>query len=71
MFITGQFKMNSNVNKTIEKTPFDLVLRFKPKMRINIEIVATKNSYNISKKAPVARREIKLKKRNTNLVRDI
>jgi hypothetical protein len=71
MFATGQFRMNSNVNRTTEKAPFDLVLRFRPEMRMNIEAIETENSYNALGKAPAARREIKLKKRNANLVRDM
>jgi hypothetical protein len=63
--------MNSNVNKITGRAPFDLILRFRPKMRMNIEAVETKNSYNILKETPVARREIELKERNVNLVRDI
>jgi hypothetical protein len=63
--------VNSNVNRIIGKAPFDLILRFKPEMRMNIEIVETENNYNISKKAPAARREVKLRKRDANLVRDI
>jgi hypothetical protein len=40
-------------------------------MRINIEITKTEDSYNVSGKIPVARREIELKKRDMNLVRDM
>jgi hypothetical protein len=71
MLTAGQFKVNSNVNKTTGRAPFDLILRFRPKMRINIEAVETENNYNASGKAPAARREIELRERNTNLVRDI
>jgi hypothetical protein len=71
MLAAGQFKVNSNVNKIIERTPFDLILRFRPEIRINIEAVKTENSHNISGKIPAARREIKLRKKDTNLVRDI
>jgi hypothetical protein len=71
MLIAGQFKINSNVNRTTGRAPFDLILYFRPEMRMNIEAVTTEDSYNISKKAPAARREIELKERNTNLVRDI
>jgi hypothetical protein len=71
MFAVGQFKINNNVNKTTGRAPFDLILRFRPEMRINIETVATENNYNISGKIPAARREIKLRKRDANLVRDI
>jgi hypothetical protein len=63
--------MNSNVNKTIGKAPFDLVLRFRPEMRMNIEAAKTEDNYNISEEAPAARREIELRERNANLVRDI
>jgi hypothetical protein len=71
MLTVGQFRVNSNVNRTTKKAPFDLVLRFRPEMRMNIETAETKNNYNISRETPVARREIELKKRDTNLVRDI
>jgi hypothetical protein len=40
-------------------------------MRMNIEAAETENSYNALKEIPAARREVKLKKRNTNLVRDM
>jgi hypothetical protein len=40
-------------------------------MRINIEVTKTKDSYNVLRKVPVARREVELKKRNTNFVRDM
>jgi hypothetical protein len=71
MFIAGQFKVNSNVNKITGRAPFDLILRFRPKMRMNIEIAETEDSHNASGKAPAARQKIKLRKRNANLVRDI
>ena len=71
MLITGQFKMNNNVNRTTEKAPFDLVLRFRPKMRMNIEAAETENSHNVSEEVPAARQEIKLKEKNANLVQDI
>jgi hypothetical protein len=40
-------------------------------MRMNIEAVETENSYNISGEAPAARREVELREKDTNLVRDI
>jgi hypothetical protein len=55
MFAAGQFRINSNVNRTTGRAPFDLVLRFRPEMRMNIEAVETKNSYNVSGEAPAAR----------------
>jgi hypothetical protein len=55
--------VNSNVNKTIGKTPFDLILRFKPEMRMNIETAKTEDSYNALKKTPVTRRKIELKEK--------
>jgi hypothetical protein len=63
--------MNSNVNRTTGKAPFDLILRFRPEMRMNIETAQTKDNYNVSGEAPAARREIELRERNANLVRDI
>jgi hypothetical protein len=71
MLTAGQFKVNNNVNRITGKAPFDLVLRFRPEMRMNIEAAETENSYNISGEAPVARREIKLKKKDANLVRNM
>jgi hypothetical protein len=38
---------------------------------MNIETTKTEDNYNTSEKIPAARREIKLKKKDTNLVRDI
>jgi hypothetical protein len=40
-------------------------------MRINIETAKTENSHNASGEAPAARREVELKKRDANLVRDM
>jgi hypothetical protein len=71
MLVAGQFRVNNNVNRIIGRAPFDLILRFRPEMRMNIEAVKTENSYNVSGKTPAARREVKLKKRNANLVRDM
>jgi hypothetical protein len=71
MFTAGQLKGKNNVNRITEKAPFNLILRFKPKMRMNIEAAETKNNYNISKKIPAARQEIKLREKDTNLVRDM
>jgi hypothetical protein len=63
--------VNNNINKITGKAPFDLILRFKPKMRINIEAVMTEDSYSTSGETPVARREIELRERDASLVRDI
>jgi hypothetical protein len=71
MLTANQFRVNNNVNKTTGRTPFDLILRFRPEIRMNIETAKTKNSHNVSGKTPVARREVKLRKRNANLVRDM
>jgi hypothetical protein len=71
MLATGQFRVNNNVNRITGKAPFDLILRFRPEIRMNIEAAETENSYNISGETPVARREIKIRKKDANLVRDI
>jgi hypothetical protein len=63
--------VNSNVNRITERAPFDLILRFRPEMRINIEITAIEDSHNALKKIPVTRREIELRERNANLVRNM
>jgi hypothetical protein len=71
MLVTDQFKVNSNINRTTGKAPFDLILRFRPEMRMNIEVTEIENSHNTLKKAPAARREIELKEKNANLVRNM
>jgi hypothetical protein len=71
MLAADQFRVNSNINRTTERAPFDLILRFRPEMRINIEAAITKDSHNISREAPAARREVELREKNANLVRDI
>jgi hypothetical protein len=71
MLTADQFRVNSNINRITGRAPFDLVLRFRPKMRINIEAATTEDSHNVLEEAPAARREIKLRKRDANLVRDI
>jgi hypothetical protein len=63
--------MNSNINRITGRASFDLVLRFRPEIRMNIEAAITKNNYNVLKETPVARREIELKEKDVNLVRDI
>jgi hypothetical protein len=64
MLITGQFRINSNINRITGRAPFDLVLRFRPKIRMNIEVATTENSHNILKKGTrsAARDKIKRKK---------
>jgi hypothetical protein len=71
MLITGQFRINSNINRTTGRAPFNLILRFRPEMRMNIEVAETKDNYNALRKTPAARRKIKLRERNINLVRDM
>jgi hypothetical protein len=62
--------VNSNINRIIGRAPFDLVLRFRPEMRMNIEAAATEDSYNVLREVLVARREIELRERDANLVLD-
>jgi hypothetical protein len=54
LLTAGQYRVNNNINKTTGKAPFDLILRFKPEMRINIETTMAEDSYNASKEAPAA-----------------
>jgi hypothetical protein len=71
MLIIGQFRVNSNINRTTGRALFDLILRFRPEIRMNIEAAATEDSHNVSEETPAARREIELRKRDANLVRDM
>src|SRR5450432_747763 len=71
MLAAGQFKVNSNINRTTGRAPFDLILRFRPEMRMNIEAAITEDNYNVLKKTPAARREVELREKDANLVRDI
>jgi hypothetical protein len=59
MLTASQFKVNSNVNRITGRAPFDLILRFRPEMRMNIEVITTEDNYNVLKETPAARREIK------------
>jgi hypothetical protein len=60
--------VNNNINRITEKAPFDLILRFKLEIRINIEAVMAEDSYSALKEVSVARREVKLKERDVSLV---
>src|SRR5450755_2120074 len=71
LLVAGQFRVNSSINRTTGMTPFDIILRFKPEMRMNIEITTTKNNYIPSGETPAARREVKLRARDTNLLRNM
>jgi hypothetical protein len=55
LLAAGQFKINNNINRTTGMAPFDIVLRFKPEMRINIETAITEDNYVPSGEIPVAR----------------
>ena len=50
--------------------PFDLVLRFKPNMRINLDAATTENSHNPLREAPAARQKVKMRKKNDKLLRN-
>jgi hypothetical protein len=71
LLAAGQFRINSSINRTTGMTPFDIVLRFKPEMRMNIEIAITENSYIPSGETPAARREVKLRTKDANFLRDM
>src|SRR5450755_982571 len=71
LLAAGQFRVNSSINRTTGMTPFDIVLRFKPKIRMNIEAATTENSHTPSGKAPAARRKVELRTRDANLLRDM
>src|SRR5450755_1100238 len=71
LLAVGQFRVNSSINRTTGMTPFDIVLRFKPEMRMNIETTTTENNHVFSGKTPAARREVKLRARNANFLRDM
>ncbi len=43
LFVVVQFRLNSSVNKVIEKAPFDIIYRYKPEIRINIVPVIENN----------------------------
>ena len=50
--------------------PFDLVLRFKPEMRMNLDTAMTEDSHNPLKKASVARQEIEMREKDDKLLRN-
>ncbi len=53
LFVVVQFRLNSSVNKVIEKAPFDIIYRYKPEIRINIVPVIENNF--LAEKTPAAR----------------
>src|SRR5450755_3467294 len=59
LLAAGQFRVNSSINKITGIAPFDIILRFKPEMRMNIETTTIKNNYISSGETPAARREVK------------
>src|SRR5450755_680879 len=71
LLAAGQFRINSNINKITGMTPFDIILRFKPEMRINIETATIKDSYASSGETPAARRKVELRVKNANLLRNM
>jgi hypothetical protein len=71
LLAAGQFRVNNNINRITGMTPFDIILRFKLKMRINIETAIIENNYTFSGEVPAARQEVKLRAKDANLLRDI
>jgi hypothetical protein len=54
LLAAGQFKINNSINRITGMAPFDIILRFKPEMRMNIEATTIKDNYIFSGEAPVA-----------------
>jgi len=67
LFTAAQFRLNSSVNKIIEKAPFNIIYRYKLEMRINIA-PAIKGSFSL-REAPAARQKVKLRKKIQNIVK--
>ena len=69
MFVTAQFRLNSSVNKVIEKASFDIIYRYKSEMRINIVSIIEDSS--LLGEAPVVRQEVKLREKDEKTLREL
>ena len=64
-----QFRLNSSINKITKKAPFDIIYRYKSEIRMNIASIM-KGSFFI-REAPAARQEIKLRKRDEKIFKEL
>ena len=69
LLTTTQFRLNSSVNKITKKTPFDIIYRYKPKIRMNIAPIMKNNS--LIKKTPATRQKIKLREKNKKTLKEL
>ncbi len=58
LFIVTQFRLNSSINRVIEKTLFNIIYRYKLEIRINIVFIVKNNSF--LGEVPAARQEVEL-----------
>ena len=64
-----QFRLNSSVNKVTEKTPFNIIYRYKSKMRMNIVFIIEDSS--LLEKALAAKQEIELREKNKKTLKKL
>ena len=69
LFVVVQFRLNSSVNKVIEKAPFDIIYRYKPEIRMNIAPVI-KNS-SLLEETPAARQKIELREKDKKTLKKL
>ncbi len=69
LLTTTQFRLNINVNKIIKKTPFNIIYRYKPEMRINIVFIIKNNS--LLKKIPAVKQKIKLREKDKKTLKKL
>ena len=69
MLVSAQFRLNSSINRVIERAPFDIIYRYKLEMRMNIVFII-KGSFLLGE-APATRQEIKLREKNEKTLREL
>ncbi len=69
LFFVVQFRLNSSVNKVIEKAPFNIIYRYKSEIRMNIISIMEGNSF--TGETPAAQQEIKLREKDEKTLKKL
>ncbi len=69
LLTAAQFRLNSSINRVIEKALFDIIYRYKSEMRINI--APTIKGSSLLGEAPATRQEIELREKDEKIFREL
>ena len=69
LLTTTQFRLNSSVNKIIEKTSFNIIYRYKSEMRMNIVSIIEGSS--LLGKTPATKQEIELREKDKKTLKEL